>query len=94
MRTLANLLTSILLASWVVAIAILSVQNATPVSLRFINIESIQIPVGLMLAFWVGVGIIGMGLIQPLWSLLASSRRGNYQSENYDDEFSFDDEDR
>lgn len=94
MRTLANLLTSILLAFWVVAIAIISVQNATPVSLRFLNFESIQIPVGLMLAFWVGVGIIGMAIIQSLWSILASSRRGNYQSENYDDEFSFDDEGR
>jgi uncharacterized integral membrane protein len=85
MKTLANLLTSIVVAVWVVAIAILSVQNATPVSLRFLNFESIQMPVGFVLACSAGVGIIAMALIQPLWSLASS------QSENDldDEEFSF-----
>ena len=81
MRTLANLITSIILAAWILAIAILSVQNATPVSLRFLNFQSIELPVGLMLAFWVGVGIVGMSLALPLWSL-ASSRQGYSQSED------------
>lgn len=92
MKTLANLLTSLIVASWVVAIAILSVQNATPVSLRFLTFQSIQLPVGLVLAFSAGLGIIGMALTQPLWSL-AGSRQGNSQSENdLDDDFSFDQE--
>ena len=85
MKTIANLLTSTILACWVVAIAILSVQNATPVSLRFLTFESIQLPVGLVLAFSAGLGIIGISLTQPLWSL-ASSRQGNSQSENDLDE--------
>ena len=92
MKSLANLLTSLIVASWVVAIAILSVQNATPVSLRFLTFQSIELPVGLVLAFSAGLGIIGMALTQPLWSL-AGSRQGNSQSENdLDDEFSFDQE--
>lgn len=86
MKTLANLLTSLVLACWVIAIAVLSVQNATPVSLKFLTFQSIQLPVGLVLAFSVGLGIIGMALSQPLWSL-AGSREGNSQSENdLDDE--------
>ena len=85
MKTIANLLTSTILACWVVVIAILSVQNATPVSLRFLTFESIQLPVGLVLAFSAGLGIIGISLTQPLWSL-ASSRQGNSQSENDLDE--------
>jgi uncharacterized integral membrane protein len=86
MKSLANLLTSVVVAIWVVAIAILSVQNATPVSLKFFNFTSIQLPVGLVLAFSAGLGIIGIALIQPLWSL-ASPQQGN----NSDDEdFSFD----
>jgi uncharacterized integral membrane protein len=90
MKTLANLLTSLIVASWVIAIAILSVQNATPVSLRFLTFQSIQLPVGLVLAFSAGLGIIGMALTQPLWSL-AGSRQGNSQSENdLDDEFFLD----
>lgn len=86
MKTLANLLTSLVLGCWVIAIAVLSVQNATPVSLKFLTFQSIQLPVGLVLAFSVGLGIIGMALTQPLWSL-AGSREGNSQSENdLDDE--------
>ena len=86
MKTIANLLTSLVLASWVMAIAILSVQNAAPVSLKFLTFESIQLPVGLVLAFSAGVGIIGMALIQPLWSLVGSGQ-GNSESENdLDDE--------
>lgn len=86
MKTLANLLTSLVLGCWVIAIAVLSVQNATPVSLKFLTFQSIQLPVGLVLAFSVGLGIIGVALSQPLWSL-AGSREGNSQSENdLDDE--------
>lgn len=88
MKLIANLLTSLVLAIWVVAIAILSVQNATPVSLKFLSFESIQLPVGLVLAFSAGVGIIGMALVQPLWSL-AGSGQGNSQPENDLDEEDF-----
>jgi len=95
MKTLANLLTSLIVASWVVAIAILSVQNATLVSLKFLNYESIQVPVGLVLALSAGVGIVTMALTQPLWSL-AGSRLGSSQSQNdlEDDEDFFEDENR
>lgn len=65
MKTLANLLTSLVLAFWVVAIAILSVQNAEPVSLKFLTFETVQLPVGLVLAFSAGLGIIGMAITQP-----------------------------
>jgi len=90
MKTLANLVISIVLAFWVVAIAILSVQNAAPVTLKFLTYQSIQIPVGLVLAFSAGVGIIGMALLQPLWSL-AGSRQSDDRSED-DNEFFADDE--
>ena len=88
MKPIANLLTSLVLGIWVMAIAILSVQNATLVSLKFLNFESIQLPVGLVLAFSAGVGIVGMALIQPLWSL-AGSRQSNSESENDLDEEDF-----
>ncbi|WP_250125545.1 LapA family protein [Chroococcidiopsis sp. CCMEE 29] len=81
MTALSNLLTSLILAIWVVAIAILSVQNATPVSLRFLNFQSIQLPVGLVLAFSAGVGLIGMSLTQPLWGF-AGSKSGTSESDN------------
>lgn len=83
MKTFTNLLTSIILAIWAGAIAILAVQNATSVSLKFFTFESIQMPVGVVLAFSAGVGAIG-GAIAPLfWS------RGNrhLQSEYAEEDF-------
>ncbi len=91
MKNLANLLTSLVVAIWVVAIAIISVQNATPISLKFFTFESIQIPLGLVLAFSAGVGIIGIALLQPLWGI-SGSRQRNSRSED-DAEFFVDDED-
>jgi uncharacterized integral membrane protein len=89
MKTLANLLTSIIVATWVMGIAILSVQNAEPVSLRFLNFRSVQIPVGLVLAFCAVVGIIGMALLQPLWGLTSY---GQSNSDEEDDAEFFTDE--
>ncbi|MEH2194781.1 MAG: LapA family protein [Nostoc sp.] len=91
MKTLAPFLTSLVLAVSVIAIAIISVQNATPVSLKFLTFQSIQIPMGLVLAFSAGLGLIGMALLQPLWGIAASGR-GNSRLED-DAEFFVDDED-
>ena len=89
MKSIASLLISVIVAIWVVAIAILSVQNATPVSLKFLTFQSVQIPFGLVLAFSAGVGLIGVAILQPLWGLAGS---GNSRLED-DAEFFVDDED-
>lgn len=86
MKTIANLLTSLVLASWVIAIAILSVQNAAPASLKFLTFESIQLPVGLVLAFSAVVGIMGMALVQPLWSLVGSGQSNSEPENDLDEE--------
>ncbi|MHC5595244.1 MAG: LapA family protein [Nostoc sp.] len=91
MKTFAPFLTSLVVAVWVIAIAIISVQNATPVSLKFLTFQSIQIPMGLVMAFSAGVGLIGMALLQPLWGVAASGQ-GNSRLED-DAEFFVDDED-
>jgi uncharacterized integral membrane protein len=90
MKTIVNLVTSLVLAVWVIAIAILSVQNYTPVSLRFLTFQSIQIPFGIIIAFCAGLGMIGVTLLQPLWGLSDSGRR-NSRSDD-DDEFFPDDD--
>ncbi|CEJ44680.1 LapA family protein [Umezakia ovalisporum] len=91
MKTLIPILISLIVAIWLAAIAIISVQNATPVSLKFLTFQSIQIPVGLVLAFSVGVGLIGMAILQPLWDI-AGSWQGR-SSLDEDAEFFVDDED-
>lgn len=91
MRTTANLVISLAVAFWVIAIAIISLKNVTPVSLKFFTFQSIQLPFFLVLAFSVGAGIILMALVQPLWRL-SSSRARNYGADDFDeDDFSFND---
>ncbi|AUT04209.1 MULTISPECIES: lipopolysaccharide assembly protein LapA domain-containing protein [unclassified Nostoc] len=89
MKSFANFLISLIVAIWVVAIAILSVQNFEPVSLKFLTFQSIKIPVGIVLAFSAGVGFVGVSILQPLWNLADS---GNSRLEE-DAEFFVDDED-
>ncbi|MDY6899581.1 MAG: DUF1049 domain-containing protein, partial [Cyanobacteriota bacterium] len=58
----------------------------TAVSLRFITFESIQIPIGLLLAFFVAIGIIATSLIQPL---LSKSKQKQTSSRRYEDDNEF-----
>ncbi|MBW4663689.1 MAG: DUF1049 domain-containing protein [Chroococcus sp. CMT-3BRIN-NPC107] len=89
MKTIANLIVSLIVATWVIAIAILSLKNVTPVSLKFFTFTSIQIPFFLVIAFSVGAGIVLMALIQPLWSF--SGSRKNKDDDFDEDDFSFND---
>ncbi|AFY32396.1 LapA family protein [Calothrix sp. PCC 7507] len=90
MKTISNLLISVILAVWVVAIAIISAQNAAPVSLKFFTYQSIQIPFGLVLAFSAAIGLIGIAVLQPLWRLGDSPQDARLDE---DAEFFVDDED-
>ncbi len=54
-------------AVWVVAIAIIAVQNATPVSLRLLNLQSIEIPFGVLLAFGAAGGMLGTAVVLVVW---------------------------
>ncbi len=90
MKTISNLLISVIVAVWVVAIAIISAQNAAPVSLKFFTYQSIQIPFGLVLAFSAAIGLIGIAVLQPLWRLGDSPEDARLEE---DAEFFVDDED-
>jgi uncharacterized integral membrane protein len=89
MKMFTNLLISVVIAGWVSAIALISVQNATPVSLRFLVFQSIQIPFGLMLAFCVAVGLLIMAGLQPFWALGVSKSRVDEEAEFFVDEEDF-----
>lgn len=83
MKSLATLIISVILAVWMMAIAILSVQNATPVTLKFLAYESIRLPVGVVLAFSAAAGaIVGAIVALPLFSS-PSSESEDFTAENY-----------
>lgn len=50
-------------AVWVVVIAVIAVQNATPVSFRLLNLQSIEIPFGVLLAFCAAAGMVAAALL-------------------------------
>jgi uncharacterized integral membrane protein len=89
MKNIPSLLISIVVAVWVLVIAVISVQNATPVSLRFLFFQSVRIPVGLVLAFFVVVGLIGMGILQSLWGLGESESGVDDEAEFFVDDEDF-----
>jgi uncharacterized integral membrane protein len=68
---MTRFLTSLIVAIWVSAIAVVAIQNATPVSLRILNVQSVEIPIGLVLAFSASLGIVGASLGLGLWQTRA-----------------------
>ena len=63
---------SLLLSLWMVAVAILSVQNATAVTIQFFAWQSVDMPVGIVLAFSFALGVIMVALVRPIWLLTGS----------------------
>lgn len=74
MKAFVGFLNSAMWAGYVVAIAIFSIQNVDKVSLKFITLRSIDIPLGVLLALCGAVGMI-IGWFIPL--LFARRRRAN-----------------
>jgi lipopolysaccharide assembly protein A len=64
--SMTNLVVSTIAAIWIVLIALLSVQNASLVSLRFVFWRSIDLPWGLVLAGAVALGFLIGGCIPLL----------------------------
>ena len=74
MKFAANLISSLIMAGLIGAIAIFSIQNIQLVSLQFFSLRSIQLPVGVLLAFCLGIGIILGSLISASFSPRKRSR--------------------
>ena len=64
---MVKLLVSIIPAVLVIAIAILSVQNATPVALTFLTGTTVALPIGIWIAFALGLGMIGTAILLSLF---------------------------
>lgn len=70
MKSFATLITACIVAVWVGAIALIAIQNAAPITLRFLTFQTIEIPFGLVIAFSVMIGILGTAIVQPLLGAL------------------------
>jgi len=63
-----KLLLIIIPALWIGAIAILSVQNATPVAIQFLGLQSIELPLGVVLSFCVAGAMLATAALLLLFS--------------------------
>ncbi len=66
MKVIAPILTSLIVGLLASTLAILSVQNATQISLNFFNQQSIPLPIGVILAFSFSIGAIVAAILLPL----------------------------
>lgn len=74
MKSFANLLTALIITTWITFIAIFSVQNYKMISLQFLVFQSVPIPIGVVLTFCAGAGII-LGAIAPILLIRSNYRR-------------------
>ncbi|MDJ0689625.1 MAG: LapA family protein [Xenococcaceae cyanobacterium MO_188.B32] len=74
MKFIANLISSLIMASLLGAIAIFSIQNIQLISLQFFSFRSIQLPIGVLLTFCLGVGIVLGSLVSASFSPRKRSR--------------------
>ena len=72
---MVNLIISSIAAIWIALIALLSVQNASLVSIKFIFWNSIDLPWGLVLAGAVALGFIIGGCLPLLGNNSTASKR-------------------
>jgi uncharacterized integral membrane protein len=56
-----------MIAFWFGIIAIFSIQNITEISLKFLMFESIKFPIGVLLSFCIGGGMVLGSLMTILW---------------------------
>lgn len=66
---MTRFLTALIVALWVSVIALIAIQNATPVSLQFLGVRSVEIPMGLVMAFSASLGMIGAALAIGIWQV-------------------------
>lgn len=63
---MAKVLIPLLTAVWIGVVALIAIQNAAPITFQFLGFQTIQMPIGLVLAFSVAIGMAGTALLLPL----------------------------
>lgn len=63
MRPWSTFFTTLILTVWLVAIAVLTAQNPTLVAVKLLGVQSIRMPVGLLLSLAIGSSMALMALI-------------------------------
>ena len=65
MKALTYPLITLITALLIIFVAVLAQQNATPIALTFLNVSSIDLPVGLVLTGAVALGLLTPPIVYP-----------------------------
>lgn len=77
----ANAIAAILIAAfWSVVLPLIAIQNAEVVFLKFFMLQSVSLPLGLVLAFSVAFGMVATIAVRLLWQA-PSRRRSDFYEE-------------
>ena len=71
---MTKLLITIVPAVWIALIAVVSVQNASPVSLKFMVFRTIEMPMGVAFGFCAAGGMVGTAVLLNLFGGKSQSR--------------------
>lgn len=74
MKRLLSLILPTIVAVWILVIAIVAMQNAEPVAIKFLVFESVSVPMGFVFAATVALGMMGTAILQPLFALTGTRR--------------------
>ncbi|AUC62134.1 hypothetical protein AA637_13700 [Cyanobacterium sp. HL-69] len=66
MKIFSNLIITLIISFWIIILPIFAIQNVAPISLQFFGLQSISIPLGILVSFSVASGCIG-GALLPLF---------------------------
>jgi uncharacterized integral membrane protein len=72
-----TILINILVIFWIGAIALIAIQNATPFTLQFFGWQTISMPLGIMIAFSVILGVIAGTLMLPLFQSKGTTKKSS-----------------
>lgn len=90
MNTITNFLASSIVGGWIMTMAVFAIQNIQPVSLKFLQFESIKVPIGVLLAFSLAVGFFIAALIPAFFRKSKKPPRSRFSpSESGSEEFDF-----
>lgn len=66
MNVIRNFLIALTVAAWLILVAVLAIQNITPVQLNVLVLTSMNLPFGILLAVSAGAGMVFGSLIWPI----------------------------
>jgi uncharacterized integral membrane protein len=82
MNRTKQIIISLIVGFWLILIAVFSIQNITLVSLQFFWLESIKMPVGVLLSFILAFGFIIGAILPAFFSSNKSSKKTPKYNQN------------